>query len=609
MCGIMGYVGSSEAWPGVLAGLRRLEYRGYDSAGIATVHRKRLRIARKVGPLANLDAHHPGGLAGTIGIGHTRWATHGGVTEANCHPHTDTDASVAVVHNGILDNADALRAALHAEGVRFSSETDTEVLGHLIAREVDGGATLLEATRRTLAQVEGTAGLLVMSRHHPKTLVAARIGSPVVVGLGDRVGWVASDAEALAGRVQQVVVLAEGELAEVGPGTLTVVDRDARPREAHPEALTVEAPPLDKGGWSSFYERELREQPDAVRRSTRGRLDPTLGTARLGGLSELGRALFDLQQVTLFGCGSSLHAAEVGQVLLETVARIPTRAEHAAELRARNPIPTPHTLHIGLSQSGETADTLGALRELRVRGLTVAGLTNRVGSSLARETRCGVYLHSGPEVSVASTKTFTSQVAVLTLIALQLARARGLSAAEGRALVDGIHALPEQIAEMLARLDPVAQLAQACRDAPFVMFVGRGLSTPVAREGSLKLQELAYVPSRGLSAADAKHGPLALIEPGTPVWVLAPPDQSRSRTLNNARELAARGAQLCVVAGEADEEARSLADTFVGLPPHHPALSPCLTVLPLQLFALHMALERGCNVDRPRNLAKSVTVE
>jgi glucosamine--fructose-6-phosphate aminotransferase (isomerizing) len=609
MCGIMGYVGDADAWPGVLAGLRRLEYRGYDSAGIATLHRKRLRVARKVGPLSNLEAHHPGGLGGRIGIGHTRWATHGGVTEENCHPHLDPSASVAVVHNGILDNADALRATLEADGATFASETDTEVLSHLIARELAAGADLLEATRRALGQVEGTAGLLVMSRDFPTTLVAARIGSPVVVGLGEQVGWVASDAEALAGRVQQVVVLAEGELAEVGPGTLKVVDRDARPQQLRHEPLTLEPPPRDKGGWSSFYERELREQPASVQRATRGRLDPTLGTARLGGLSELGADLFRLQRVTLFGCGSSLHAAEVGQVLFETLARIPTRAEHAAELRARNPIVTPDTLHIGLSQSGETADTLAALRELRVRGLSVAGITNRVGSSLARETRCGVYLHSGPEVSVASTKTFTSQVAVLTLIALQLARARGLAASEGRALVDGIHALPDLIGTVLDSLAPIADLARDCADARYVMFVGRGLSAPVAREGALKLQELAYVPAQGLSAADAKHGPLAMIAPGTPVWVLAPPDDNRARTLGNARELAARGARLCIIAGESDHEARSLADTFVGLPPHHPALSPCLTVLPLQLFALHMALARGCSVDRPRNLAKSVTVE
>ena len=410
MCGIMGYVGDSEAWPAVLAGLRRLEYRGYDSAGIATLHRKRIRLARKVGPLSNLDSHHPGGLAGRIGIGHTRWATHGGVTEANCHPQLDGESHVAVVHNGILDNAESLRAELEAAGARFSSETDTEVLSHLIARELDAGASLLEATRRALAQVEGTAGLLVMSRQHPKTLVAARVGSPVVVGLGEQVGWVASDAEALAGRVQQVVVLSEGELAEVGAGTLKVVDREARPRTPRREDLTLAPPSLDLTGWSSFYERELQEQPDSVRRATRGRLDPSLATARLGGLSELGAELFALQQVTLFGCGSSLHAAEVGQVLFETLARLPTRAEHAAELRSRNPIPTPHTLHIGLSQSGETADTLAALRELKVRGLPVAGITNRVGSSLSRETRCGVYLHSGPEVSVASTKTFTSQV-------------------------------------------------------------------------------------------------------------------------------------------------------------------------------------------------------
>jgi len=609
MCGIMGYVGDADAWPVVLAGLRRLEYRGYDSAGIATLHRRKLRVARKVGPLGNLDTHHPGGLHGKLGIGHTRWATHGGVTEANAHPHLDPDGTVAVVHNGILDNADALRRALEADGATFSSDTDTEVLSHLIARELASGSTLLEATRRTLGQVEGTAGLLVMSRSHPRTLVAARVGSPVVVGLGDDTGWVASDAEALAGRVQQVVVLAEGELAEVGPGTLRVVDRDAQPKATRVEPLTIEAPPRDKGGWSTFFERELHEQPAAVQRATRGRLDPVLGTARLGGLAELGSTLFQLQHLTLFGCGSSLHAAEVGQVLLETLARLPTRAEHAAELRSRNPIRTPNTLHIALSQSGETADTLATLRELRVRGMTVAGLTNRVGSSLARESQCGVYLHSGPEVSVASTKTFTSQVAVLTLIALQLARARGLSAADGRALVDGIHSLPDHLTEMLATTNTIDDLARSCADSRYVMFIGRGLSAPVAREGALKLQELAYVPAQGLSAADAKHGPLAMIAPGTPVWVLAPPDASRDRTLGNARELAARGARLLMVADESDREARSLADTFFGLPAHHPALSPCLTVLPLQRFALHMARARGCDVDRPRNLAKSVTVE
>lgn len=612
MCGIMGYVGKRTAWPIVMSGLKRLEYRGYDSAGAATVDDKqRIRVAKQVGHLSALDKAYPEGLPGTTGIGHTRWATHGGVSRQNCHPHLDQNEEVAVVHNGIIDNAEVLRERLSRDGVTFRSETDTEVLSHLIAQAMGNGAggSLLAAVRSALLQIEGTAGILVISKHQPGHIVAARIGSPVVVGLGDEETYIASDPNALIGYTQRIVFLDDSEVAEITPRGFETIDLQNRRREKRIERMSIEPAEVALQGYPHFMLKEISEQPAALDRTTRGRFDRASGTARLGGLSDLGRKVFDINRFVLFGCGTSLHAAEVGRFLLERYARIPTAAEDAAELRSRNPIVSDETLYVSITQSGETADTLSALREIKMRGGVVAGITNSVGSSVARETDCGVYIHAGPEISVASTKAFTSQVAALTLIALRFARMHNLSGEEGRRWVSAIESLPNQVHSMLTHTEGIEALANEFKDAKYTMYVGRGISYPVAREGALKLKEIAYIPTDGLSGADMKHGSLALIEAGTPVWAIVPPDDTRERMLGNLQELKARGAAIMSIAAEGDEEVRNLSHAVIPMPDHHPAFSPTLSVVPLQLYAYYVALLCGREIDKPRNLAKSVTVE
>ncbi len=608
MCGIMGYVGSDAAWPIVLSGLRRLEYRGYDSAGVVTVARKRLKLARSVGHLRALEEAHPEGLPGNVGIGHTRWATHGGVTEANCHPHVDSAERVAIVHNGIVDNVEALRKQLVAAGVEFRSETDTEVLAELIGRSVAAGASLREAVVEAMRRLEGTAGIVAIDRADPECLVAARIGSPVVIGVGNGACWVASDALALRPFTERMVILEDGEIAELSPNGVRTTDLDLRDREKRVEKILHSPEEAELGDYAHFMLKEIWEQPVAIDRSMRGRLDTAMGSSRLGGLETHEQRLFDIRRVVFAACGTSLYSAEVGAYLINRYARMPASAEDAAELAVQNPIVDRHTLYVAISQSGETADTLGALREIRQRGGLVAGITNVVGSSLARETDFGTYVHAGPEISVCSTKAFTAQVIATQLLALRFARMRDLSANEGRAWVAGLDRVPEQARQVLDQWQLCKELAERFSDASFTMFIGRGINVPVAAEGALKLKEVAYLPAEGLSGGGMKHGPLALIEPGLPVWALVPPDETRERMLGNLRELKARGAYLIAVAGASDEEVRELADTVVPLPEHHPAVSPLLTVLPLQLYAYYVALHKGCEIDKPRNLAKSVTV-
>jgi glucosamine--fructose-6-phosphate aminotransferase (isomerizing) len=608
MCGIMGYVGREAAWDIVVSGLRRLEYRGYDSAGIVTVSDKGLHLARKVGHLAALQEANPKGLPGKIGIGHTRWATHGGVTEANCHPHVDLRDRVAVVHNGIIDNVEALRAELVASGAKFRSETDTEVLAELVGRGVDGGLSLRDAVVAAMKRVEGTAGLVAVDKKDAERLVVARIGSPVVIGLGEGGSFVASDALALRPYTDRMVVLDEGEVAEITATGIKTVDLEQRSREKRIEKILHQADDADLGDFPHFMLKEIHEQPAALDRSMRGRLDAVIGSARLGGLQQHEQRLFDIRQVVFFACGTSLYSAQVGAYLMSRYARMPASAEDAAELAVRNPIVDRHTLYVGISQSGETADTLAALREIKLRGGLVAGITNVVGSSLSRETELGVYVHAGPEISVCSTKAFTAQVLATELLALRFARMRDMAAADGRAWVSGLEALSVQLRLMLEHAATCKKLAEKFCDARFTLFVGRGVNVPVAGEGALKLKEIAYLPAEGLSGAAMKHGPLALIEPGSPVWALVPPDETRERMLGNLRELKARGAYIMAIAAADDTETRGLVDVVIPLPPHHTAVSPILNAVPLQLYAYHVALAKGYNIDKPRNLAKSVTV-
>jgi len=608
MCGIMGYIGRDPAWDIVLSGLRRLEYRGYDSTGIATVSDKRMRLARRVGHLSALAEANPEGLPGTIGIGHTRWATHGGVTEANCHPHPDSKQRIAVVHNGIIDNVEALRAEFVAKGVVFRSETDTEVLAEMIGEGVAAGSSLRDAVVAAMKRIEGTAGLIAIDQQDPERLVAARMGSPVVVGLGDAATWIASDAIALVPYTERMIVLDEGEVAELTATSIKTVDLEQRDREKRVEKILHRADDADIGKFDHFMMKEICEQPAALDRSMRGRLDAVLGSSRLGGLQTHESRLFDIRQVVFLACGTSLYSAQVGAYLMNRYARMPAVAEDAAELSVKNPIVDRHTLYVAISQSGETADTLAALREIRMRGGLCAGITNVVGSSLSRETDFGIYVHAGPEISVCSTKAFTAQVLATELLALRFARMRDLSATDGRLWVNALESVAAQVGLMLETAESCKRLAQRFYQARFTMFVGRGVNVAVASEGALKLKEIAYLPAEGLSGAAMKHGPLALIEPGSPVWALIPPDETRDRMLGNVRELKARGAFVMAIAAANDEETRSLVDEVIPMPPHHPAVSPILNAVPLQLYAYYVALANGFNIDKPRNLAKSLTV-
>jgi len=608
MCGIMGYIGREPAWEIVMSGLRRLEYRGYDSTGIATVSDKRLRIARRVGHLSALADAYPQGLPGNVGIGHTRWATHGGVTEANCHPHADSKQRIAVVHNGIIDNVEALRAEFVAKGVTFRSETDTEVLAELVGEGVTAGLSLRDAVVAAMKRVEGTAGLVALDQQDPERLVAARMGSPVVVGLGEGATWVASDALALVAYTERMIVLDEGEVAELTATSIKTVDLEQRDREKRVEKILHRADDADIGKYDHFMMKEICEQPAALDRSMRGRLDAVLGSSRLGGLQTHESRLFDIRNVVFLACGTSLYSAQVGAYLLNRYARMPAVAEDAAELSVKNPIVDRSTLYVAISQSGETADTLSALREIRMRGGLCAGITNVVGSSLSRETDFGIYVHAGPEISVCSTKAFTAQVLATELLALRFARMRDLSAADGRLWVNALESVSAQVGLMLEQAEACKTLAQRFYQARFTMFVGRGPNVAVASEGALKLKEIAYLPAEGLSGAAMKHGPLALIEPGSPVWALIPPDETRERMLGNVRELKARGAFVIAVAAANDEETRGLVDHVIPMPPHHPAVSPILNAVPLQLYAYYVALANGFNIDKPRNLAKSLTV-
>jgi glutamine---fructose-6-phosphate transaminase (isomerizing) len=608
MCGIMGYIGPHEAWQVVLGGLRRLEYRGYDSAGIVTLAEQKFGLARRVGPLRNLEQAYPAGLGGHTAIGHTRWATHGGVSEANCHPHLDSQQRVAIVHNGVIDNVEELRRALVADGVVFRSETDTEVLAELIGRELGAGRSLRDAVIATLKRSEGTAGLIALDRLDPTRMVAARVGSPVVVGVGDHAVWVASDSLALRPYTDRVIVLDDGEVAELSAGSVHTVDVELRHREKRVEKILHQPEDADRGAFAHFMHKEIHEQPAAITRSLRGRLDGAMGSARLGGLEDRAAALLAIKRVVFFASGGSLYSAQVGAYLMNKHARLPAHAEDGAELLSQNPIVECDTLYVAISQSGETADTLATLHELRLRGALVAGITNVPGSSLSRATDFGIYLHAGPEISVASTKALTAQIAATELLALRLARMRDLSAADGRAWTQGLERAPAQMQLMLEQEEACRALAERFQGAPFTMLVGRGISAPMASEGALKLKEIAYQPAEGLSGAAMKHGPLALIERGTPVWALVPPDETRERMVGNLRELAARGASILAIADKGDREVRELAQHVIELPPHHPAVSPLLTVIPLQLFAYHTARARGLDIDKPRNLAKSVTV-
>ena len=619
MCGIVGYTGKRTAAPVVLEGLKRLEYRGYDSAGLAVVNGG-LEIFRAPGKIAVLERELGSQLPeGTTAIAHTRWATHGAPNTVNAHPHADCGGTLAVVHNGIIENAGALRQALSKRGHVFRSQTDTEVLSHLIEETHTKGTPLVDATAEALRQVEGTYGIAVISSREPDTLVAARRGSPLLVAIGNGENFVASDASAVLAHTRSVVYLDDGEIAEVKPNDYRIMDLNAkrssgpfRPSaEKEKEVTHVEwdLATIERGGYAHFMLKEIMEQPESVRNTMRGRLLEEEGTVRFGGLNISDDELLKVQRIVITACGTSWHSALIGEYMMEELARIPTDVEYASEFRYRNPIVDERTLVIGISQSGETADTLAALREAKRRGARTLGLVNVVGSTIAREVDGGIYLHAGPEIGVASTKAFTSQIVAMALLTLKMGRLRALSILQGREVVRALAKLPELITKVLAKAPEIEGIADRLVRAQNVLYLGRGYNFPVALEGALKLKEISYIHAEGYPAAEMKHGPIALIDDLMPVLFIAPTDGVHQKVVSNIEEVKARGGRVIAIVTEGDTALDKLADYRIEIPETLDLLTPVLSVVPLQLLAYYIAVRRGCNVDQPRNLAKSVTVE
>ena len=613
MCGIVGYTGArGEGAAGlVLEGLKRLEYRGYDSAGLAVVDDAgRVEIFKAAGKIAALERELGSTPpAGHTAIAHTRWATHGVPNQVNAHPHSDCGGTLALVHNGIIENAGVLRTALTKRGHVFRSETDTEVLVHLVEELHTQGRSLVDAVAGALRQVEGTYGIAVVSGREPNTIVAARRGSPLLVAIGDGENFVASDASAVLAHTRSVVYLDEGEIAVVRPRDYRILDLAAVEKVKAVTQVDWDLATIERGGYAHFMIKEIMEQPESLRNTLRGRLLEEEGAVKLGGLNVTDDDLLKVQRIVITACGTSWHAGLIGEYMMEELARIPTEVEYASEFRYRNPIVDERTLVVGISQSGETADTLAALREAKRRGARTLGLVNVVGSTIAREVDGGIYLHAGPEIGVASTKAFTSQIAALALLTLKMGRLRALSILQGREVVRALARLPDLVAQVLAKAPQVEQIAERLLRATNVLYLGRGYNFPVALEGALKLKEISYIHAEGYPAAEMKHGPIALIDDLMPVVFIAPKDAVYQKVVSNVEEVKARGGRVIAIVTEGDTGLAKLADQRVEIPETLDLLTPVLSALPLQLLAYYIAVRRGCNVDQPRNLAKSVTVE
>lgn len=608
MCGIVGYVGRRPATPVLLEGLHRLEYRGYDSAGLAVAQRNRLKITKAAVRVDELRDLVEEGQQSTVGIAHTRWATHGEPTDANAHPHVDAAKRVAVVHNGIIENAGRLRDRLIGEGVAFVSETDTEALAHLIGRALaDGAESLEDAVRATLREVNGAYGIVVLDAQNPGQLVVARNGSPIVLGIGDGEMFVASDVAALVRYTQRVVYLDDGELATITAGDFVTSTLQAHRTAKTPTTVDLNDADYQLGSYANFMHKEIWEQPESVRRTLLGRLDERFGTARLGGINLDPRALRAIRRVKFLGCGSAYYAGQIGANLVEEWARLPADAEPASELRYRNPVVEEDTLYVAVSQSGETADTLAAVQELRRKGGQVIGAVNTVGSAIARECGSGVFLHAGPEVSVASTKAYTNMGVCFAMLALSLGRVRDLSVSDGARIVAALDTLPDRIKEVLAAEDEISAVAKQHSAAERMFFIGRVRGWPVAREGAQKLKEISYVHAEAYQAGELKHGPLALIDPSMPSVVIVPDDELLTKNIGTIEQIKARGGPVIAVTNASLPD--GLADSVIQVPRSEPELDPILFTIPLQVFAYHLAHHLGRDIDKPRNLAKSVTVE
>jgi len=608
MCGIVGYLGNREAASILINGLKRLEYRGYDSAGIAVINKQDIQLSREVGKIRNLEdsliGHMP---VGQIGIGHTRWATHGQPSRDNAHPHLDGSGNIALIHNGIIENYSVLKKVLIQKGHVFRSETDSEVIAHLIEELYQDDFEL--AFRDALLQLEGTFGLAVISKHDPDKIFVARKGSPIVIGVGKGEFFVASDVTPLVSHTRNVFYLEDDEMAiisEQGIITKTIFNK---PIEKTVEKVTFDVEDIDKAGYEHYMLKEIFEQPHTILDAMRGRLLREEGLVKLGGLTEVENSLLNADKIYITASGTSWHAALIGEYLIEEFCRIPVEVEYASEFRYRNPIIKGKEVVIAISQSGETADTLAALREGKHKGAKVLGIVNTVGSTIARETDAGIYIHAGPEIGVASTKAFTSQVTALILITLMIARKRYMSVVQGKQLIDDLMSIPEKVQRILDQNEIIREIAKAYKDERNFLYLGRGFNFPVALEGALKLKEISYIHAEGYPAAEMKHGPIALIDKDMPVVFIANKDAIYDKIISNIEEVRARKGRVICIANEGDTKIEEYADHVIYVPETAQALSPLLTVIPLQLLAYHIAVLRGCDVDQPRNLAKSVTVE
>ena len=608
MCGIVGYIGKQQATPILIEGLKRLEYRGYDSAGVAVLNDASIQVLKRPGKIHELEKEILSAqLHGTVGIGHTRWATHGEPNEINAHPHWDCNRRIALIHNGIIENFMPLKRELEKNGHVFRSETDTEVLAHLIETFYDGD--LEKAVRYALAEVQGTYGILVVSSEEPDVVIAARNGSPLLIGIGSDEYFAASDAAAVIGHTRDVIYLDDGEMAILKSNAFFTKTVHDQPVEKHVERISFDLEQIEKAGFPHFMLKEIFEQPETLRTTMRGRVLPEEGNIRLGGLQDHMDQLLKAKRMVFTACGTSWHAALIGEYIFEDMLRIPVEVDYASEFRYRHPVLDPETIVMVISQSGETADTLAAVREVKKLRYPVFGICNVVGSTIARETVAGVYLHVGPEIGVASTKAFTAQVAVLTMISMMLARRKWMSAEEGRKIIRELQAIPDKIQRILDQNDEIKKLAEMYQGSRNFLYLGRGYNFPVALEGALKLKEISYIHAEGYPAAEMKHGPIALIDENMPVVFIAIKDSTYDKIISNIEEVKARKGRVIAVATEGDDKIVEKVDHVIYVPPTLDFLSPLLTIVPLQLLAYHIAILRGCNVDQPRNLAKSVTVE
>lgn len=612
MCGIVGYVGKRNAIPIVLEGIKRLEYRGYDSSGISILDKKnKLKTFKERGKIVELERilPSPAETSGFVGIAHTRWATHGEANQINAHPHMGCKGELAVVHNGIIENHKKLKDKLISEGHKFTSETDTEILAHLIEHFTEKEDNFTLGVQEALKLVEGTYGIAVISKNYPGKIVAARKGSPLILGIGKDEMFICSDVAAIVVHTKKVIYLQDGEIVEIDKDNYQITTLDNKIIEGKISNINWDVSAIDKGDYKHFMLKEIFEQPDSIANAFRGRLYDKISSARLGGLNLTGERLRKIKKIQIIACGTSWHAGLIGKYLIENLGRVPVDVEYASEYRYKNPIIPEDTIVFTISQSGETADTLAALREAQAKGSRVLGITNTIGSTIARESDGGVYIHAGVEIGVASTKAFTSQVTILSLLALILGRMKHLSPEYGKKFIKALKEIPTKVEQILQKNEQIRTIAKTIVNATNALYLGRGLNYPVALEGALKLKEISYIHAEGYPAAEMKHGPIALIDENMPVITIAPNDIIYDKILSNLEEVKARNGRIIAIASEGDNRIKELAENVIYLPDTISALQPLLSVIPLQLLAYHVADLRGLDVDQPRNLAKSVTVE